>query len=424
MPRRLKPPPSRFPRVARYTLARMWPASALIGAADGVLALWTFAVQRALGAPGFVVPWTIAVSQLPWILTPLAETQLARAHPRGAFRWIGAISYLPLLLVALTGVERTAPGHGAGSVPLFLVALCLQSASKIFYVPHRLALLRANLPAAVRGSVYGRLQATGVLCQILAAQAGSRLLDHDPRLVMAVFPAAALLGFLGCVRLAQVHWRHENRQGLGADGAAMDALRRAFRGMFRILRADAPFRTYETGFMLYGVGLNLTVSLIAIYAENDLRLSTFQWARAGSLAFPLALLVGAAVAGRLSDSLGILRTTALSFFALALFFAALPYVTTLEGLVATHALYGLAMAGVDVGWALGPLHFAPEGRTRVYAAVHFCLVGMRTTIAPPLGYLLYRLFSLGVAFTLSAVLVLLGCLTISRLRRAGFSSSA
>jgi MFS family permease len=388
-----------------------------MGAADGVVALWSFAVQRSLGAPGFVVPWTIALSQLPWILTPLAETQLSRLHPRRAFRWIGAVSYLPLLLVAFAGIEpKGLPGHGEGSVALFILVLCLQSASKIFYVPHRLALLRANLPPAVRGSVYGRLQVVAVLCQIGAAQASSRLLDSDPRLLQAIYPVAGLAGFLGCVLLARVHWHRENRQGLAPQGGAWEALRRAWGEMFRILGADRPFRTYETSFMLYGLGLNLSVSLIAIYAENDLRLSTFQWAVASSLAFPLALLAGAAVAGRLSDALGILRTSALAFLALAFFYGSLVFVRSFEALVAAHLLYGLAMAGVDVGWALGPIWFAPEGKARVYAAIHFSLVGIRTTVAPPAGYWLKEHGSRQFSFALSAVLILLGCITIARLR--------
>lgn len=394
----------------------MWPAVALIGASDGILGLWGFAVQRSLGAPRWVVPVMIAAWQFPWILAPWGETQLTRFTPRAAFRWIGVVQYLPILVIGLVGVTPLAEhGYGSGNIPLFLAGLFLHFASKIAFVPHRTALFRANLPPHVRGRYYGLLQAGAILALIVAARFGALLLDADARWLRAVFPAAALLGFLGCLQLSRIRWRHERRQGLEAEqGGGWEAMREAFRHSREILRGSRGFRTYETAFMLYGIGLNLSAPLIVTYAEQDLKLTTVAWTQAASLAFPLTQLLGVAIVGRLADALGLLRTTGLAFFVLSGFFGAMFFVASAPALIAVHVLYGIAMAGVDVGWALGPLHFAPEGRARLYMAIHFGLVGVRSAIAPPLGYAIAAVFGLHAAFGCSVVLILLGCVTILR----------
>jgi len=75
------------------------------------------------------------------------------------------------------------------------------------------------------------------------------------------------------------------------------------------------------------------------------------------------------------------------------------------------------MAGVDVGWSIGPLHFAPDGMGHLYMAMHFAFVGVRSLFAPFLGYQVQELFSYRVAFTLSAGLLVAGAVTVWRLAR-------
>ena len=43
---------------------------------------------------------------------------------------------------------------------------------------------------------------------------------------------------------------------------------------------------------------------------------------------------------------------------LLVFLVAMPHVTGLPSLIGAYALFGAAMAGVMIGWSLGPLHFA------------------------------------------------------------------
>ena len=110
------------------------------------------------------------------------------------------------------------------------------------------------------------------------------------------------------------------------------------------------------------------------------------------------------------------RTTALSFLLLVIFLGSVPLVSTATGLVIVFAVWGVAMAGVMVTWNLGPLHFAPEGQGSKYASVHVFLVGVRSTVAPMLGYAVAELLGLNMLFWLSAGLMATATVTVWMLR--------
>ncbi len=394
-------------------------AAACLGFATGIFNLLGFAAQRSLGGPEWVVP-LITFWQALWIVAPAVEPVLSRFPPRKAFRWIGLVACAPILLVALLDVVPTgSEGRGVGSVPLLMGAMFLWYATNIVYVPHRVALLSANMPAGVRGRVYAMLSATELIVTMVTARIGGSLLDGDPRWLRAIFPVGAAVGFLGYGQLSRIRWRWErqwaHRRGARRD-ATMAAVGLAWRKTLVVFRRDRGFRLYEIGFMLYGMGLLMSQPLVTILAERDLRLSYGEWTRASAVAFPLTMIAVMTFLGRIVDRLGVARTTGGAFLVLSVFFATLPAVTGAWGLAGAHVILGLGMAGVSLGWNLGPLHFAPEGRARAYGAVHLLLVGVRSALAPGIGYALMRLVSIQAAFLLSAALQLAAFLVIRRAR--------
>lgn len=404
----------RIPLIARYTWTRHWPAAALEGLSWGVVGLGAFAVKRSLGGPEEAVPLFIALWQAVWIFSPAIGTLLARADPQKLWRALAIAAYAPVLLVGLVTVEPTAvAGYGTGNLPLFLLLMFLFYATAIGSVPHRGALLRTNYPRSVRGRMWGYLTAVSFLAALATAKLAAHLLDRDPRWLRVIFPVSAVLGGLGFWVMGRIRWRHQRRRRIHREVG----MRKAWREAWRILREDAAFRTYEIGFMLYGCGFLCSIGLLILYAEDELGLSYGEWTTAQFLAFPAAQVVGSALLGRLSDRLGIVRTTALAFGMLGLFFGVMSQVASAAGLVAAYALFGFAMAGVGMGWSLGPLHFSPARSAHMYAAVHFSLVGVRSLFAPALGWLVKRHFSYGAAFGLSVVLIAAAMITVWRLAR-------
>jgi len=404
-----------IPLVARYTLVRQWPAAALDGFAFGVLGLAIFAAKRSLGGREAVVALIITLWQVVWILTPAVGPLLARADPQRLWRTLAFAAYLPVLLIALVDVERVAEtGHGTGDLPLFVVLLFVYYASSIATVPHKGALLRTNYPPHVRGRLYGLLTAVAFVTAALSAKLAGLLLDRDPRWLRVVFPAAGLAGMAGFRLYGRIRWR--NRRVHRADPEPWSrVVRRAGREAWRILREDRAFRKYEIGFLLYGSGFLCSIGLLVLFAEDALGLSYDQFTWAQFVSFPAGQILAAPLWGRLSDRIGIVEQTALAFVTLALFFVSMQFVSSSAGLVAAFGLFGVAMGGVSIGWSLGPVHFAPDGQAHMYAALHFCLVGVRSVFAPWLGLLAKRAFSFDAAFALSIGFVSAGALTLWRL---------
>jgi MFS family permease len=413
--------PRGIPAVAAYTWRRQWRAEIFIGLCSGILGLSAFVSQRALGAPAWVVPLITVAGQVPWILAPAWEPLLAKIHPQHAFLMLGVLSKGPLLLVGLVAVARTGShGEGSGDWALFLAAVVLFFLVDGAYIPHRGALLRANFPTPVRGRMFGLLSTVALLASIVANRAGGELLDRDPTWLRVLFPAAAACGIAGHVFLARIRWRRDGEAPVPPEPglrAATAAFARAWRQALVVLGKDRDFRTFEVGFMLYGFGLLMSTPLLVVFAEKHLGLSTNEFSWAQGAAQPLAHLGSVWLIGRLSDRIGLVRTTALSFLTLVAFFALLPAVGGAAGLIPLYLLLGVAMAGVNIGWNLGPLRFAPEGRSRTYTSVHVLLVGVRSGTAPLVGYALGAVVSFDVAFGLSAALQAAAFVTLWRLSR-------
>jgi MFS family permease len=412
-----------LPPVAVYTVNRQWRGELFVGLCSGIFGLSAFVARRSLGAPEWIVPLITVAGQLPWILSPAWEPMFARLHPQRAFLWLGLLSKGPLLLVALVAVVPIdgGEGRGEGDAGLFLAAVLLFYLVDGAYIPHRGALLQANLPASVRGRMFGLLSTVALLASILSAKVGGWLLDEDPRWMRVLFPAAAVLGIVGHVFLSRIRWKRSAGPRLPAREpgwrAATGALARAWRDGIALLKEDRAFFLFEAAFMLYGFGLLMSTPLVVLFAEDDLGLSYGDWTTAANLASPLAHLAAVWAIARLSDRIGLTRTTSLAYLLLLVFFALVPFARSAGSLAAAYALLGVSMAGISVGWTLGPLHFAPPGRARQYMSVHVLLVGVRSGTAPFVGYFLAEATSVRAAFWITAGLMALAFLVMSRVGR-------
>jgi hypothetical protein len=92
------------------------------------------------------------------------------------------------------------------------------------------------------------------------------------------------------------------------------------------------------------------------------------------------------------DRIGAVRTSGLSFVLLAIYPIGLIFSFTVPAVAITTVIYGTAMAGVNIGWMLGPVALAPnKGAVAQYVAIHATLVGIRGTVGQFVGMLVYSL---------------------------------
>ncbi len=409
------------PRVARYTWSRQWRAEAFQGVAEGVFGLAPFVAMRSLGAPPWVAPLFTVFGQALWLAAPAWEVVFARFHARHAFLWMGALANAPLLAIAFLDVTPIGEhGRGTGNTTLFIGAMAILYAVGAAKIPLRAALIHANYPRAIRGWMFGWLSTISRVTMIASSKLGGLVLDRDARWLRVVFPLAAIFSFGEHWVLSRITWHRHGRTEVRAFrgiATARAAIADGWRRSGRILREDHAFRTFELGFMLYGMGFLASFPMIAIYAERDLGLSTNEWTWATGFAHPVTYVVTIALLGRVVDRLGVVRATGFAFLFLSGFFASLPLVTGAGGMVAAYAALGFVMAAVNLGWNLGPLHFAPIGQGRAYSTVHMWCVGGRSAVAPFIGYVLSEVFSIRVAFLVSAGMVVTGAVTMFALAR-------
>jgi len=368
-----------LPAVAAYTWRLHWPGALCIGAANAIVMLGAFAFKRSMGGPEAWVPALIAIWQASWILTPLVSGRLSRVNPQRAWRLIGLAAGAPLVAVAWVEIEPVAgglPGEGEGNFYLFAGLLALHYIVSVFYIPHRGALMRANYPREVRGRIYGMREILAIVAAVLVARVAQHFLDADPRAIRWLFPAAGAFVIASCWIKSRIRWRHQHRDRRPGTHA------RHFREALR----DRPFLVYELGFMLYGFGFLMSWPLHILFIEGELGLSYNRFTWAQSVAFPVTQLLALFFWGRFADRRGVVHLVGAAFTLLIVFLLLMPFVQGFVTLLLAFSLFGAAMSGVMVAWSLGPLHFAPDGRGHAYVAVHFGCVGIRSVIAPFLGY--------------------------------------
>jgi MFS family permease len=410
---------ARTPRIANYTWSRQWKAEVCTGIVAGATGLASFVAMRSLGAPSWTPQFMAVAGQAVWLVAPGLEAFTSHLDARRAFIWLGLLANIPLLLLALLPVTPTQDGHGAGLGPWgwFVAAIVVLTALDGLYLPLRAALIRANYAESVRGRFFGWLSAVSKSATVASSKFGGFLLDLDPRMLRVYFPLAGIAGIVEHFRIAGIRWhRTEALRPQNHDdtrGRFVQLLREGL----GVLRTDRDFRTYEIAFMLYGMGFLMSNPLVAEFMNDTLRLSYGEATWALGFAEPVSYLAVALAVGPWFHRLGVVRVTCVSFAVLAIFFAALAFVATPFAFVALYFVFGAAMAGVNLGWNLGPMRFAPPGQARAYTAVHLLVVGVRIVIAPFVGYGLARLTGVPFVFCVASLLVAAGALTAARLAR-------
>jgi len=162
--------------------------------------------------------------------------------------------------------------------------------------------------------------------------------------------------------------------------------------MKKILKTDRLFARYEIAFMTYGFGWMICSALLPVLATDKFHMDYTDFAQSTQAVYPLCMLAMTYPMGRIMDRIGPAKMSCLSFGWLTLYPVALLVAKTIFGVGVATVFYGTAMAGVHIGWMLGPVAFAKTNeRVGQYVAVHATLVGLRGVVAQGLGMLIYKI---------------------------------
>ena len=294
--------------------------------------------------------------------------------------WLAAM--LPVALIA-----------GARNFEHLLICHIVASAGFGGWSPVNGLLLKRLYKDSLRGRVYGLLNAAQLIGGMATVWVIGRWQTADPDAFRIFLPGIVLIQGLGIAILIRLAKITEDR----APAAAPE--KRPWSGvlapvlhMHRTLRDDRNFLRYEAAFMTYGAGFMICEVLLPVLVTDKLHLSYQEYAERAVVVQRFGMLALALPMGWVMDRIGATRTSGLSFAWLGLYPILLLMATGPGGLTVASGLFGLAMAGVMVGWMLGPVALAPSpDKVPHYVAIHATLVGIRGILFQSLGMLLYRM---------------------------------
>lgn len=399
------------PRPAVLIVGHMFAAFCCQGVWYGVSAMMAVLARKRFGAGDWqTVMITAAVPTL-MIMSIFWGDLLRRVSIRRflAIHW--AATMAPLALAALSS-----------DFWMLLVCHMLAATGAAGWSPVSGDLLKGFYGDATRGRAFALVNSAMFAGMMVVSYSIGHGLDLNESIFRIYLPAAAALYGIGIVILRRLVTVTRLEHGRPATLAAQKPLE--LRGLLapigntrQILRQDLTFFRYETAFMTYGVGWMICHALLPVLATDRLHMSYTAFAGSTQVIYPLCLIIMTFPMGWLTDRIGPVRTSAFSFVWLAFYPVGLAFAYSVAAVGGSTVIYGTAMAGVHMGWMLGPVALAPS-REKVaeYVAIHATMVGIRGVAAQVLGMAIYRLTgSFGWSFGIAAAAFVLAAWQMFRL---------
>lgn len=303
----------------------------------------------------------------------------------GRYLWLyWIVACLPIGLCGLTGGYWT-------MMPLFLVGCAGGSA----YYPASGELYKALYPEALRGRLYSIIWGGSTAITAGIALGVGEWLNADGEAYRYFFPACAAAQGAGIALLLLLSRWTGHASARVVSRVDPFELRRVFEPvghMKEVLKTDPIFARYEAAYMTYGVGWMIVYALLPPLVTKGMHLDYDQIALSKEVAYLLAVVVMIYPAGVLMDKVGPILSTGLSFALLTLHPLGLMWAHDTVSLSVVSVVYGMAHAGANVGWMMGPVALAPSPeKVPQYVAIHATLVGIRGKLFQFAGVGLYWL---------------------------------
>jgi MFS family permease len=391
-------------QLERITSRRFYQATVFQGIWTTGQYLFPFVLAKSLGAPAWLV--TLAVMlETSGMALGLYWAQLMAAGGRRRWLFWGGVGGR-LVLVAALVVQTAGAFVALLAVVYFFIALVY---------PAQNSILQENIRPHRRGEVFGRAAMVQHLTAAAASLAVGAVLQRDPDLFRWVYPVLGVLGFGFPLILSRLP------RPAGAEAPpvlrpplprrrVLVALVEPFREMRETFRRDPAFCWYETNFSIYGVAFIMLAPVVPLYFTEVWQLDYQDISLSRVLIGSLGIALLGPAAGRLMDHIKPARLCGLSFGWVTLFPLTLAFgvtwlsLTPVAAAYLAFAFYGIGMAGVNLGWNVGSIAFAPPGKGAHYQGIHVAMVGVRGVLAPILGYALLRWLGYREVFLVAASL--------------------
>lgn len=339
--------------------------------------------RKAFGATDWQVLLITASPMVLMVLSIFWADRLKRTGLTGYLFVYWAVAMLPMVAMSIA--------KGYWVVAAVYIFSCLGKAA---WPVINGEILKHIYPDSVRGRVYGGVTTASLAVSGLMSWGLGEWLHANDQAFRIFFPLLAVLQLLGVMLYA---WT-ANRAGASTSRVLADpheghVFKRVIEPLTHtreVLKGDRVFARYEAAFMTYGIGWMVFYALLPLVGTTKLNLTYEQMGAAAYMPFQIARAAFTFVGGWMMDRYGAMRTCVASFALYTFVPLLLAFATGPTTMTIACVVWGIAAAGVDAGWMLGPVSLAPsKSKVPQYVAIHATMVGVRGSLFQLLGVWLY-----------------------------------
>jgi len=357
-------------------------SGAWFGPAEGGLFNFLSVFVARLGASPTLVSLLTAGPSLVGIFSYLPGGAYAerRADQVRLVVWAGFLARLSYLLIALLPFFLP-PEQVALAIVLIWSLTAIPNA---VHVPAWTAMMQRAVPPARRAKLNGsRWGLMSLVASITMAVYGVMLNRMD-------FPIGYQIVFMISFLAAMVNLYYFSRivippfvSGRG-DGAALGSIFAEVPGLFRSYFASRTFVRFLISSGIFRLALAMPVGLFSIYWVNDLKATDALIGLRGTTGY-IALVVGYFFWGRTANRIGHRRMLIICGLGQACYPALTALAPSAFWLLPVAVVWGLTLAGIDLGLFDMLLAACPEGRQPTFAAGSAVFASIAVTIGPLIG---------------------------------------
>lgn len=260
------------------------------------------------------------------------------------------------------------------------------------WAPANGKLLKHFYSDAIRGRAYAALNMAALAGGIVAVFAVGKWLEADPGAFRVYFPAVALAQLVGIELLLRLARFTRTVEPTAAPRWSWADLLAPVLNMRAVLRTDRTFLRYEAAFMTYGAAFMVCDALLPVLGTDRLGMRYEDYSHSTQMIGRIAMLVVTLPMGLLLDRIGPIRTSGIAFAVLTAYPLLLLAAGGPAGVGLASIFWGVGLAGVQMGWMLGPLSLAgTPDEVPQYVSIHATLVGVRGLFFQGLGMAVYLL---------------------------------
>ncbi len=394
--------------------------SVLDGIILGTLALNDFVLIKSLHGSNYQIGILFQFTAIVLLFAILISALFKQIrNKKKMIRWVAIFTRFPLILMIFFPIShQEALSHPIYPI-LFLGIFFTYFLANPLLLPTINYILKNSYSHKNFSQLYSYAASANKIVMLVVTFLFGLFLDLNNFVFIYIYPLLGLLGYLSIHILSKISIKEEQQsEKTNRFGASIT---NSIKNMLDILKRNKAFRDFESAFMLYGFAFMITVAVITIYLEKELRLNYSSVAFYKN-AYNIVAIVFIPFFGRLLGKIDPRKFAAItfSFFMFFLCFLAftkyLPVYVDFLGLriylllIIAYSFNGLFAATMSLVWYIGSAYFARDEEAGEYQSIHLTLTGVRALFAPLFGVWLLNTTSYNSVFYLGAFSLFLAIL--------------